>query len=315
MQWVALALGALKAPLGPPAQVVVLGLACDALWPLQTVERDSTYFRAYICGGELPWPREGKSALAPFDEAATALQRDSALVTEVRAARPRLAPNQIGKHGQLQEWLDDWDEIEPRHRHLSPLWGLYPGREITPQSSPALAAAAAVTLTRRGTGGCGWSYSWKAGLQARLSDGAAALDQLRALLTRSSLPNFFSLCGRALQVDGNLGATAAIAELLLQSHQDAIHLLPALPAEWPEGSVQGLRARGGFDVGVTWSRGRATRATILAHLSRRCRVQVPGGASVTADGKRVRVTRLGADTVEFTATAGQLYQLAIGPVR
>jgi alpha-L-fucosidase 2 len=256
-----------------------------------------------------------RDVFGAFDEAASLLHADSALAAEVRAARARLAPNQIGRHGQLQEWLEDWEDLEPQHRHLSPLWGLYPGSEITPERTPSIAAAAAVTLDRRGTGGCGWSYAWKMGLRARLYDGDQSLAQLRALLTKSSLPNLFSLCGRALQVDGNLGATAAIAELLLQSHRDVIHLLPALPAEWQEGSVDGLRARGGFDVGVTWSKGRATRATIRAHVTRRCRVQVRGGASVTVDGKRVRVERVGPDAIEFAVTAGRVYQLDVGPAR
>jgi alpha-L-fucosidase 2 len=254
-----------------------------------------------------------RDVFGAFDEAASLLKADSALATQVRAARARLAPNQIGRHGQLQEWLDDWEDLEPQHRHLSPLWGLYPGSEITPERTPSIAAAAAVTLDRRGTGGCGWSYAWKMGLRARLYDGEKSLEQFRALLTRSSLPNLFSLCGRALQVDGNLGATAAIAELLLQSHQDVLHLLPALPAEWQEGSVHGLRARGGFEVDVTWSKGRATRAAIRAHVSRRCRVQVKGSASVTVDGMRVRVVRSSPETIEFTAVPGRLYQLEFSP--
>lgn len=250
-----------------------------------------------------------REVFAELDEAATGLGRDSALVAEVRAARPRLAPNQIGKHGQLQEWLDDWDEIEPDHRHLSPLWGLYPGREIAPESSPAFAAASAVTLTRRGTGGCGWSYAWKAGLQARLYDGQAALDQLRALLTRSSLPNLFSLCGRALQVDGNLGATAAIAEMLLQSHRDAMHLLPALPPEWASGSVTGLRARGGFTVDLRWADRRLTEVQLMGSQRGRAVVQARGVTSVTAGGRRVRFERLGTDRIAFPTEPGTRYRI------
>ena len=256
-----------------------------------------------------------RDVFGAFGEAAALLKSDSALAAEVRSARARLAPNQIGKHGQLQEWLEDWDDLEPQHRHLSPLWGLYPGSEITPEHTPALAAAAAVTLDRRGTGGCGWSYAWKMGLRARLYDGEKSLEQLRALLTKSSLPNLFSLCGRALQVDGNLGATAAIAEMLVQSHQDVIRLLPALPAEWQEGSVQGVRARGGFDVDVAWANGRATRATMRAHASRPCRIQAKGRVTVTSDGKRVRVVQRDAETVEFPVTAGRSYQLAFDHAR
>ena len=250
-----------------------------------------------------------REVFAMFDEAATGLAVDSALVAEVRAARPRLAPNQIGKHGQLQEWLEDWDEFEPDHRHVSPLWGLYPGREITPESSPVFAKAARVTLERRGTGGCGWSYGWKQGLQARLYDGSAALDQFRALLTKSSLPNLFSQCGKALQVDANFGASAAIAEMLLQSHQDEIRLLPALPPEWATGSVSGLRARGGFTIGLAWTAGRLTTAELEARHRRRAVVHAKGATGVTAAGRRVRFERLGVDTIAFAVETGIGYQL------
>ena len=250
-----------------------------------------------------------RDVFGAFSEAASLLGADSAQASEVRAARARLAPNQIGKDGQLQEWLEDWNDLEPQHRHLSGLWGLYPGSEITPERTPALAAAAAVTLDRRGTGGCGWSYAWKIGLRARLYDGEKSLAQFRAMLTKSSLPNLFSLCGRALQVDGNLGTSAAIAEMLVQSHQDIIRLLPALPAEWRDGAVQGLRARGGFGVDVSWVNSRVTSASIRASSSRRCRVQAKGRVTVTSNGRRVRVVQRDAETVEFAVTAGRSYQL------
>ena len=256
-----------------------------------------------------------RDVFGAFGEAATLLRADSAFASDVRAARARLAPNQIGKHGQLQEWLEDWDDLEPQHRHLSPLWGLYPGSEITPERTPALAAAAAVTLDRRGTGGCGWSYAWKMGLRARLYDGEKSLEQLRAMLTKSSLPNLFSLCGRALQVDGNLGATAAIAEMLVQSHQDAIRLLPALPREWKDGSVTGLRARGGFDVAMSWLDSRVTRATVRAHMTRLCRIQATGTVTVTSDSRRVRVVQRDADAIEFAAIAGRRYELTFAQSR
>ena len=250
-----------------------------------------------------------REVFAMFDEAASDLELDPSLVAEVRAARPRLAPNQIGKHGQIQEWLDDWDEFEPDHRHVSPLWGLYPGHEITPESAPTFAKAAAVTLARRGTGGCGWSYGWKQGLRARLYDGPAALDQFRALLTRSSLPNLFSVCGKALQVDANFGASAAIAEMLLQSHQNDIHLLPALPPEWASGSVSGLRARGGFTVDLEWADGRLTDVQLRASHRRRAVVQAKGAKTVTAGGRPIRFERLGSDTIAFTVEAGLAFRI------
>ena len=203
----------------------------------------------------------------------------------------------------------------PEHRHLSPLWGLYPGSEITPEGTPPLAKAAAVALDRRGTGGCGWSYGWKMGLRARLHDGDRALDQFRALLTRSSLPNLFSLCGRALQVDGNLGAAAAMAEMLVQSHSGVIVLLPALPAAWKDGSVQGLRARGAFDVDLAWSNGQPSHAVIRAHATGPCRVRVRGDVRVVVDGKSVRSARVGGDIVEFQAAAGRAYGLEFPATR
>ncbi len=253
-----------------------------------------------------------RDVFGAFGEAAALLDADTALAIEVRTARAKLAPNQIGKRGQLQEWLEDWDDLEPQHRHLSGLWGLYPGSEITPERTPALAAAAGLTLDRRGTGGCGWSYAWKMGLRARLYDGEKSLEQLKAMLTKSSLPNLFSLCGRALQVDANLGATAAIAEMLVQSHQDVIHLLPALPAEWREGSVQGLRARGGYGVDVAWTNSHVTRATIIASRTQRCRVRAQGRVTVTFNGQRVRAVQRDSQTVEFPVMAGRSYVLTFG---
>ncbi len=250
-----------------------------------------------------------RELLVNFDEAATRLKADPALLAEARAALPRLAPNQIGKHGQLQEWLDDWDELEPNHRHLSPLWGLYPGHEITPELTPALAAAAAVTLDRRGTGGCGWSYAWKMGLRARLYDGQHALDQLRALLTKSSLPNLFSLCGKAMQVDGNFGATAAIAEMLLQSHQGMIQLLPALPAEWDAGHVSGLRARGGVTVDLTWAGGKVTTAEFESTKQGRLVIRAVGAPKGTAAGRAVKLARVGPDRFAFAVEPGMRVRL------
>ncbi len=249
-----------------------------------------------------------REVFAEFAEAASVLRRDAELAAEALAAAARLAPNQIGRHGQIQEWIEDYDEIEPEHRHLSHLWGLFPGSEITP-ATEELARAAAVSLDRRGTGGCGWSYGHKVGARARLLDGEEALRQLRALLVDSSLPNLFSLCGRALQVDGNFGATAGIAEMLLQSHGDVVRLLPALPSEWSEGRVRGLRARGGFTVSISWSDGSLTEASIDASVDGPCRVSAEGLKAVLLEGHAVQLTRTAEGAVEFDARAGASYRL------
>jgi alpha-L-fucosidase 2 len=252
-----------------------------------------------------------REVFAEFVEAASILGLDRELVAQATAAGSRLAPNQIGRHGQIQEWIEDYDEIEPEHRHLSHLWGLYPGREIT-SASGDLARAAAVSLDRRGTGGCGWSYGWKMGLRARLLDGEEALQQLRALLVDSSLPNLFSLCGQALQVDGNFGATASIAEMLLQSHDATVRLLPALPAEWSRGNVRGLRARGGLTVSMSWSDSSLTEAVIQVSVDGPCRIVAEGLSAVLLDGREVPVTRTGDGSVEFVGAAGSVYRLVFG---
>ncbi len=249
-----------------------------------------------------------REVFAEFAEAASVLGLDSDFAAEARTAAARLAPNQIGRHGQIQEWIEDYDEIEPEHRHLSHLWGLYPGSEITPAEED-LARAAAVSLDRRGTGGCGWSYGWKVGARARLLDGEQALGQLRALLVDSSLPNLFSLCGRALQVDGNFGATAGIAEMLLQSQGGVIRLLPALPAEWSSGSVRGLRARGGFTVSMSWSDGSLTEASLDASVDGPCRLSAEGLRAVLLDGRDVQLERSPGGVVEFQARADSRYRL------
>jgi alpha-L-fucosidase 2 len=244
-----------------------------------------------------------------FTRAATHLGLDMDLVEKVASQRKRLAPLQIGKHGQIQEWIVDWDEIEPDHRHISHLWGLYPGTQISPDETPSLAKAAAVTLRRRGTGGCGWSYSHKMGFWARLYEPEAAQAQFRALLTESSLPNLFSLCGRALQVDGNFGATAAITEMLLQSQRGQLRFLPALPAEWSDGSVKGLRARGGFQVDIDWSDGALTSAVLRSDLGNRCVIQAAQRLHITSQGREVAPVAAEGDRISFETSRGVVYRI------
>ena len=246
-----------------------------------------------------------------FARAAEQLGMDDELVAKVADQRERLAPLQIGKHGQIQEWIVDWDEIEPEHRHISHLWGLFPGSLITPEETPRFAEAAAQTIRRRTTGGCGWSYGHKIGFWARLYEPEPALAEFRALLTDSSLPNLFSMCGsgRALQVDGNFGATAGIGEMLLQSQRGELKLLPALPEEWSSGSVDGLRARGGFEVDLAWSDGALTSAVVRSDLGRRCVIRNDGRVRVTSEGLEVEAERVDGDRIAFETTPGGTYRV------
>ena len=202
------------------------------------------------------------------------LQTDEKFCQEVAAARARLAPLQIGKQGNLQEWIEDYTSIiEPHHRHLSHLYNLYPSAQISPTATPELAAAAKVSLNERGDAGTGFGMAWKAACWARLQDGDHANVCLANLVARQTCPNLFSICFSSPQLEGACGATAAIAEMLLQSQAGEIHLLPALPKAWPEGKVTGLRARGGFEVDLRWEHGQLLQATVRSQTGGACRLR------------------------------------------
>ena len=210
-----------------------------------------------------------------FEQASASLTRDTAMRAEIARARVRLPPLQVGARGQLQEWIDDYAETEPEHRHVSHLYGLYPGRSLSLERTPQLAAAARRSLELRGDGGTGWARAWKVGLWAHLHDGNHAYALLQGLIADSTLPNLLDNCP-PFQIDGNFGGAAAIAEMLLQGERGEVWLLPALPDAWPEGEVKGLRARGGLGVSMTWQHGRLASAALTSARRQAVRVHVGG---------------------------------------
>ena len=251
--------------------------------------------------------------------AARILGRDADLVARLEADMKQFPPMQVSKEGYLQEWLEDYREVDVHHRHVSHLYGLHPANLISPLRTPELAEACRVTLNRRGDEATGWSRAWKMNFWARLGDGNRAWKLFRSLLQPAvdpqtgahgsgTFPNLF--CAHPpFQIDGNYGGTAGIGEMLLQSHEGFIHLLPALPDSWDEGSFRHMRVRGGASVDLDWQAGRAVQATIRALCPGTFLVRMPAGATeatVTIGGK---ATTLSDEMIELKLAKGEAAEL------
>ncbi len=236
---------------------------------------------------------------------------DNAFKAKIDQALARLDPGlHIGSWGQLQEWKEDWDDRKDDHRHVSHLYALDPGHQISPLGTPQYARAARVSLLARGDGGTGWSKAWKISFWARLYDGDHAYRMLAEQLKQSTLPNLWDTCP-PFQIDGNFGATAGIAEMLVQSQSGYIDILPALPRAWRDGEVRGLRARGDVTVGIQWRNGRASRISIMAGHSGRITLRSTALASrfslVDVATKKPVPTQGSGDRRTFSVMAGAQY--------
>jgi len=244
-----------------------------------------------------------------YIEAAAILKKDDAFIQDVKKARARLVPPQIGRDGSLQEWADDWKSLEKNHRHFSHMYGLYPGKVLYEKRTPELISAYKKVLEERGDASTGFSRAWKMALWARLADGNRANKIYKGYLKEQTCTSLFALCGRALQVDGNFGISAAITEMLMQSQEGVIKLLPALPDEWSEGEFKGVCARGAFELDFVWKSKRVTKVDILSKAGEVCRIETKPGVKISSNGKFIAVKKLPDGIVEFKTMKGQRYTI------
>ncbi len=237
------------------------------------------------------------------------LDQDAEFAAEVMKARSRLVPPQIGKDGTLQEWTEDFEQLEDKHRHFSHLYGLYPGNVISAKHTPQWIDACKAVLEQRGDGGTGFSRGWKMALWARLYDGNRAARIFKGYIREQCYPQLFAKCYTPLQMDGTQGVAAGITEMLIQSHEGIIDLLPALPDDWSEGTFQGVCARGGFELMMAWENGEITRVDLLSKSGLPCRIDPGGKVRVEKDGKRIRLETHGDGSVSFDTEEGGVYTL------
>ena len=272
-------------------------------------EVTAMYYFTTICAGSTIDMQILTDLFGYYTEAANILGVDKDFAATVAAARSRLVPPLIGSDGSLQEWTDDFAQMEERHRHFSHLYGLYPGNVISARRTPALTDPVKKVLEQRGDGGTGFSRAWKMSLWARLYDGNRAYSIFKGYIKDQCYPQLFAKCFTPLQVDGSLGVTAGITEMLIQSHEGVIDLLPALPDEWHEGSFRGVCARGAFELSFSWKNMKPESVEVISKAGKVCRLRAGEPKQVTENGRRIKFTRHPDGSVEFPTKPGHTYNI------
>lgn len=243
-----------------------------------------------------------------YGQATQILGRDKEYAQEVLKSRERLVPSQVGKDGTLQEWMEDYGQLEEKHRHFSHMYGLFPGNVLSKKKTPEFVEPIKAVLEQRGDGGTGFSRAWKMALWARLSDGDRANSIYKGYLQEQCYLSLFAKCYTPLQVDGTLGVTAAISEMLVQSHEDGIELLPALPKEWDAGRFKGVCTRGAFELDMQWENNAIKTVEILSKAGKNCKISTDKNAQVFRDGNPVQFKENNG-YIEFPTEKGNIYTL------
>ena len=273
-------------------------------------EVTGNYYFTTICYGSSIDMQILSDLFASFTQASGKLGVDAELAAKVAAAREKLVPPQVGGNGTLQEWAEDYGQMEDKHRHFSHLYGLYPGNVLSARRTPQFVDAIKAVLDQRGDGGTGFSHAWKMALWARLYDGERANRIFKNYIREQACPQLFAKCFTTPQVDGSLGVAAGITEMLVQSHEGVIDLLPALPKEWSEGRFNGVCARGAFELDMSWSGGKLDSVKVLSKEGQPCRIKSAKDLSVRSADEIITPNRLPDGSIEFPTTKGARYQLA-----
>lgn len=273
-------------------------------------EVTSMYYFTTICAGSSMDMQILTDLFGYYTEASKILGVDTDFAKKVAEAKSKLVPPQIGKDGSLQEWADDLEQMEDKHRHFSHLYGLYPGNVISAKRTPQFIDPVKKVLAQRGDGGTGFSRAWKMSLWARLYDGNKANSIFKGYIKEQCYPSLFAKCFTPLQVDGSFGVTAGISEMLMLSHEESIELLPALPDEWVTGSFNGVCARGAFELKFNWKNKTVTDAEILSKGGQICRIKAGTINTVTNNGIKIKITNHPDGSISFITKPGGIYKLS-----